>query len=92
MQAGYSRYKAEAQTVAGRMSARLGSVEAAQNGFRFGGRNSASGVFDDQTDRTIDLLECDRRPSASRGELDGIVDQVANGLEQQIGITRQSDG
>ncbi len=89
MQTSHGCDHAQAQTVARRMPTGLGAVQAAEHRFALGFRNAGAVITHADTRALWPRGHVHLNPAAIRGKLDGVVEQVAHRIEQQLRIATQ---
>ena len=88
MQARHRRHHAHAQAIARRVPTGFSPVQPTKHRFALALGNARAGVGDTNSDRA--LLRDDRQADAAMvgAKLDGVVQQVAEGIEQAVGQAR----
>ena len=89
VQPGNRRDERETKPASRCVTACLGAVKSAQHEFALSGGNARPAVDDLKTDDAASgkAAQCDT--AATRGEFQGVVHEIAGGLEQQAGIAAQ---
>ena len=83
---GNGAHQREAQTVARFRSGLIEPREARQHALAVGGGDSGPGVRDTDADPSIDMREPDLDAPRGRRVLDGVIEQIGQGLREQFPV------